>query len=1051
MDERFEIIIDVQSKGINATTADIRKAEQALSALNAEGKASDKVFEAVSRQLVAQGRSANSGAAEWKKLNNEIRNSKPPTDNYLANANAIRYANYDMASSLLRVSAAFTAVGVGVAVAFASQESAFTEVERIVGGTTSQLSELRGELQGLSTEIPRSFQDLSGIASLGAALNIPRGDLEQFTKTVATLAAVTGVTEEVVATAFGRLAQYLDVPAEKFDALGAAILKAGNVSIATEEQVIKFTQALAPAADRVGFTTEQTVALGAAIASFGNINVEGAGGALTRVSNIIIRAVGEGGDALDNFAAIAGMSAAEFKNAWQTDADGAFNAILRGLSSVENLTGALDTLGLTNTRDRRIIEGITQNYGEYARILGETTVAMQEGTYMNDAYALVLDDLSTKWTTFINAVMNAASAVGTQFGPTLKTALDIAQDLTIAFTDFVNSDVGGFMTRMATSVLAVVTVWAALRGAIALATGSALAFRTATAFLSGGGLAKGVMGLVTAMGIYTPAATAGATATWNLRAALMAAGKATVIIGVIQLIGSALLDLGGTIEWVGGLLVDWANFLNTVTGDKGIFDSQKGWAEGVQGWGRSFSNATRDANAFTDATERGDDGLQDYIQSLMEGTGVTEGFGNETEKTAAKVRTLTDYASDLASVWSRAFDIRFGGQQTLDTITKSFLDIRQAISDSQQKLRELNADIQGLNSDINIQKYFLGIAEQYGDVKRAEAIRAKLAETEAELAKKTAEVAKEQETQNKTLVGNSAAAINNRNTILGLVQQYQAHIGALASSGLSTDELARQTEQLRQDFITQATQLGFNRGELGLYETAFRDVTVAIQGVPRNITVTANVDPALQALNEFVARAASAGSEAGAGLGSGFGNSLKSEIEASAAGWVNPFAAPLSAAIYGVSSLAALSAGGVTAGFKPFGSVKVANTYDELINRLRGFSGGGFTGTGGMYDAAGIVHRGEYVIPKRDVNQSTGLPKHDALGRLQRGAQGRSSYAGGGYVNPRGGNGGSIDSFGPMAYMQLQQALKQIITLDSGAIAGSVGRSNTVGTAVGSN
>lgn len=41
----------------------------------------------------------------------------------------------------------------------------------------------------------------------------------------------------------------------------------------------------------------------------------------------------------------------------------------------------------------------------------------------------------------------------------------------------------------------------------------------------------------------------------------------------------------------------------------------------------------------------------------------------------------------------------------------------------------------------------------------------------------------------------------------------------------------------------------------------------------------------------------------------------------------------------------------------------------------RGFSTGGFTGRGGKYEPAGIVHKGEYVIPKSMVNQSTGLPE----------------------------------------------------------------------------
>lgn len=44
------------------------------------------------------------------------------------------------------------------------------------------------------------------------------------------------------------------------------------------------------------------------------------------------------------------------------------------------------------------------------------------------------------------------------------------------------------------------------------------------------------------------------------------------------------------------------------------------------------------------------------------------------------------------------------------------------------------------------------------------------------------------------------------------------------------------------------------------------------------------------------------------------------------------------------------------------------------------FSSGGFTGRGGKYDPAGIVHKGEYVLPQRMVNQATGLPKEGIFG-----------------------------------------------------------------------
>src|SRR5690606_25102529 len=69
------------------------------------------------------------------------------------------------------------------------------------------------------------------------------------------------------------------------------------------------------------------------------------------------------------------------------------------------------------------------------------------------------------------------------------------------------------------------------------------------------------------------------------------------------------------------------------------------------------------------------------------------------------------------------------------------------------------------------------------------------------------------------------------------------------------------------------------------------------------------------------------------------------------------------------------------------------------------FASGGYTGRGGKYEPAGIVHRGEYVIPKQYVNQSTGLPYADALGKLVKGANPTGNYARGGFVQPMTQNG----------------------------------------------
>lgn len=58
--------------------------------------------------------------------------------------------------------------------------------------------------------------------------------------------------------------------------------------------------------------------------------------------------------------------------------------------------------------------------------------------------------------------------------------------------------------------------------------------------------------------------------------------------------------------------------------------------------------------------------------------------------------------------------------------------------------------------------------------------------------------------------------------------------------------------------------------------------------------------------------------------------------------------------------------------------------YEDEAGRIRRqfvpqFATGGFTGVGGKNEPAGIVHKGEYVLPREAVNQATGLPKVESV------------------------------------------------------------------------
>lgn len=57
------------------------------------------------------------------------------------------------------------------------------------------------------------------------------------------------------------------------------------------------------------------------------------------------------------------------------------------------------------------------------------------------------------------------------------------------------------------------------------------------------------------------------------------------------------------------------------------------------------------------------------------------------------------------------------------------------------------------------------------------------------------------------------------------------------------------------------------------------------------------------------------------------------------------------------------------------GNWDIPGPLGKVRDVIPGFAEGGFTGRGGVNEIAGIVHKGEYVIPQKDVDQLTGRPK----------------------------------------------------------------------------
>src|SRR5690606_20758681 len=116
--------------------------------------------------------------------------------------------------------------------------------------------------------------------------------------------------------------------------LGSTIVDLGNNLATTEAEISSMALRLAGAGKQIGLTESDILAFAASLSSVG-IEAEAGGSAFSKVMVNMQLAAEQGGEDLKAFAKVAGMSASDFKKAYQQDATGAIISFIKGLSTAE--------------------------------------------------------------------------------------------------------------------------------------------------------------------------------------------------------------------------------------------------------------------------------------------------------------------------------------------------------------------------------------------------------------------------------------------------------------------------------------------------------------------------------------------------------------------------------------------------------------------------------------------------------------------------------------------------------------------------------------------
>jgi TP901 family phage tail tape measure protein len=404
-----------------------------------------------------------------------------------------RYALYDVAAAYTAIATAAAGAVFATAQTAINFERAFVDVERTTDFVSAKIGaaaeSAKNDLKSLASEIPIAFGQITQIATIGNQLGIAQGALNSFTETVAKFSATTGVSTEQTAMSFGRIGELLQVDAADFEKMGSAIAYAGVNAVATEAQILSVTKEIATTAKMAKFSTPDIIGLSTALSSLG-IAPEAARGSVIRTFAGINKAVTEGGEALDQYAQIAGMPAQAFASTWSTDGEAAFGSFLKGLQNLsnqgENLDSVLRGIGMVNVRDIQTVQKLGDNYDVYASSLQDANQGFQDGTFLAESYGKIQETVASKLVLVQNNIANLLDTIGqSAVGESFKILLDIVNDALVKLNQFAKTPIGQEISKWSIAVTAVIAVFAAVNAISALAQASLRAFATAQSALVG--------------------------------------------------------------------------------------------------------------------------------------------------------------------------------------------------------------------------------------------------------------------------------------------------------------------------------------------------------------------------------------------------------------------------------------------------------------------------------------------------------------------------------------------------------------------------------------
>ena len=288
------------------------------------------------------------------------------------------------------------------------------------------------------------------------------------------------------------------MPQEQFERLGSTIVALGNSLATTEADIVAMGTRIASAGFSSWNVRGSDNVIRWSLSSVG-ISAEAGGTAFSKFTNELTLAVQTGSGKLSQFAQVAGMSAEQFKKAYEQDAANAIAKFIEGLANAEkqgkSAVQIIEELGIKDSSLKDTLLRAAGASDVFTQALQTGTKAFEENTALSAEADKKYQTLESRLKILKNKFTELAVEIGNALTPYINQAIDLIGNLTDTIKDLDENQIDA-LVKFGVALAGIGPALKAISGCM----GAIKVLKELKALMTGGAIVAGAGGAVAGVG-----------------------------------------------------------------------------------------------------------------------------------------------------------------------------------------------------------------------------------------------------------------------------------------------------------------------------------------------------------------------------------------------------------------------------------------------------------------------------------------------------------------------------------------------------------------------